>query len=106
MAIDDNFPDVPGALAYTTQRLKDELTRKGLLERFTGGNDIVQDETWTETACQIIKTGTKLATVENIDIAPTIAQLLEVPMRSASEHVLEEILQEPIRAATLKTGNQ
>src|SRR5271166_3011012 len=55
-SIDDNFPDVPGALAYTTQRLKDELARKGLLQRFEGGNDVVQDEIWTETACEIIRT--------------------------------------------------
>ena len=54
-SIDDNFPDVPGALAYTTPRLKDELTRKGLLERFEGGNDVVQDEIWTEAACWVIR---------------------------------------------------
>jgi predicted AlkP superfamily pyrophosphatase or phosphodiesterase len=54
-SIDDNFPDVPNALAYTTQRLKDELTRKGQLQRFEGGNDVVQDEIWTETACDIIR---------------------------------------------------
>ena len=54
-SIDDNFPDVPDALAYTTPRLKDELTRKGLLGRFEGGNDVVQDEIWTEAACDIIR---------------------------------------------------
>ena len=54
-SIDDNFPDVPGALAYTTPRLKDELTRKGLLGRFEGGNDVVQDEIWTEAACWVIR---------------------------------------------------
>jgi predicted AlkP superfamily pyrophosphatase or phosphodiesterase len=54
-SIDDNFPDVPGALAYTTPRLKDELSRKGLLDRFEGGNDVVQDEIWTEIACQVIR---------------------------------------------------
>jgi predicted AlkP superfamily pyrophosphatase or phosphodiesterase len=54
-SIDDNFPDVPNALAYTTPRIKDELMRNGLLQRFEGGNDVVQDEIWTETACQIIR---------------------------------------------------
>jgi arylsulfatase A-like enzyme len=54
-SIDDNFPDVPGALAYTTPRLKDELARKGLLARFEGGNDVVQDEIRTEVACQVIR---------------------------------------------------
>jgi hypothetical protein len=52
-----------------------------------------------------IKIGQRLTTVENIDIAPTIARLLAVPLPSASGHVLEEILHEPIQAATLKTGN-
>jgi predicted AlkP superfamily pyrophosphatase or phosphodiesterase len=55
-SIDDNFPDVPGALAYTTKRLKDELAQKGQLERFEGGNDVVQDEIWTEAACEVIRT--------------------------------------------------
>jgi Type I phosphodiesterase / nucleotide pyrophosphatase len=54
-SIDDNFPDVPGALGYATSRIKDDLKRKGLLERFEGGNDVVQDEIWTETACEIIR---------------------------------------------------
>ncbi len=54
-SIDDNFPDVPGALAYTTPRLKDELSKKGLLRRFEKGNDIVQDEIWTEAACEVIR---------------------------------------------------
>jgi predicted AlkP superfamily pyrophosphatase or phosphodiesterase len=54
-SIDDNFPDVPGALAHTTQRIKEELSRKGLLERFSGGNDVVQDEIWTEAACEVIR---------------------------------------------------
>jgi predicted AlkP superfamily pyrophosphatase or phosphodiesterase len=52
--IDDNFPDVPGPLAHTTPRLKDELARKGLIDRFKWGNDMVQDEIWTETACHVI----------------------------------------------------
>lgn len=54
-SIDDNFPDVPGPLAYTTQRLKDELARKGLIDRFKWGNDMVQDEIWTEAACHVIR---------------------------------------------------
>ena len=54
-SIDDNFPDVPGPLAHTTPRLKDELARKGLIERFKWGNDMVQDEIWTEAACHIIR---------------------------------------------------
>ncbi len=54
-SIDDNFPDVPVALAYTTPRLKDELARKAQLQRFEAGNDVVQDEIWTDAACQIIR---------------------------------------------------
>jgi predicted AlkP superfamily pyrophosphatase or phosphodiesterase len=54
-AIDDNFPDVPDPLPYTTPRLKEELERAGLLRRFEGGNDVVKDEIWTEAACRIIR---------------------------------------------------
>ncbi len=53
-SIEDNFPEVPGALEHTTPRLKDELMRKGLIERFKWGNDVVQDEVWTEAACHVI----------------------------------------------------
>jgi predicted AlkP superfamily pyrophosphatase or phosphodiesterase len=54
-SIDDNFPDVPGALAYTTPRIKDEMARKRLLERYTEDNEVVQDEIWTDIACTIIR---------------------------------------------------
>jgi predicted AlkP superfamily pyrophosphatase or phosphodiesterase len=55
-SIDDNFPDVPNALAFTTPRLKEELTRNGLIGRFEEeDNEVVQDEIWTEAACQIIR---------------------------------------------------
>ena len=54
-SIDDNFPDVPGPLAHTTPRLKDELARMGLLDRFKWGNDMVQDEIWTEATCHVIR---------------------------------------------------
>jgi predicted AlkP superfamily pyrophosphatase or phosphodiesterase len=54
-SIDDNFPDVPNALAFTTPRLMEELRRNGLLARFEAGNDVVQDEIRTEAACQIIR---------------------------------------------------
>jgi hypothetical protein len=39
-----------------------------------------------------IKSGKRLATVENIDVAPTIARLLGVSLKDASGRVLEEIL--------------
>jgi predicted AlkP superfamily pyrophosphatase or phosphodiesterase len=54
-SIDDNFPDVPGPLAHTTPKLKEELARMGLIERFKWGNDMVQDEIWTEAACHVIR---------------------------------------------------
>jgi predicted AlkP superfamily pyrophosphatase or phosphodiesterase len=54
-SIDDNFPDVPDALTYTTPRLKEELARDGSLGRFAGANDVVQDEIWTEATCRIIR---------------------------------------------------
>jgi predicted AlkP superfamily phosphohydrolase/phosphomutase len=49
-SIDDNFPDITDALAQTTPWLKVELARKGLIERFIWGNDVVQDEVRTEAA--------------------------------------------------------
>lgn len=51
----DNFPDVPNALRYTNAQLKDELAKKGLLQRFEGGGGVVRDEIWTEAACQVIR---------------------------------------------------
>ncbi|MDR3633744.1 MAG: alkaline phosphatase family protein [Isosphaeraceae bacterium] len=54
-SLDDNFPDVPDALRYTTPRLKEELTEKGLLQRFEGGGGVVRDEVWTEAACHVIQ---------------------------------------------------
>jgi predicted AlkP superfamily pyrophosphatase or phosphodiesterase len=54
-SIDDNFPDVPGALLYTTPRLKEELAKNQQIERFEKGNDVVQDEIWTDVVCQIIR---------------------------------------------------
>ncbi|MEO6810968.1 MAG: nucleotide pyrophosphatase/phosphodiesterase family protein [Isosphaeraceae bacterium] len=51
----DNFPDVPDQLSYTTPRLKQELTDKGLLQRFSKGGGPVRDEVWTEAACQSIR---------------------------------------------------
>ncbi len=53
--IDDNFPDVPNALQYTTPRLKDELTERSLLARFDRGGGVVRDEIWTEAAATVIR---------------------------------------------------
>jgi predicted AlkP superfamily pyrophosphatase or phosphodiesterase len=54
-SIDDNFPDVPDQLLYTTPRLKEALAAKGLLDRFAGGGGVVRDEIWAEAACQVIR---------------------------------------------------
>jgi predicted AlkP superfamily pyrophosphatase or phosphodiesterase len=54
-SLGDNFPDVPDQLRYTTPRLKEELTRAGLLGRFDGGGGVVRDEVWTEAACRVIR---------------------------------------------------
>jgi len=53
-SLDDNFPDVPDQLRYTTPRLKDELTKSGHLQRF-GDGPVARDEIWTEAACQVIR---------------------------------------------------
>jgi predicted AlkP superfamily pyrophosphatase or phosphodiesterase len=42
-----------------------------------------------------IKASKKLATVENIDVAPTIARLLGVSLENAAGRVIEEILMDP-----------
>src|SRR3954463_11870524 len=54
-SLEDNFPDVPDQLRYTTPRLKEELARAGFLDRFEGGGGVVRDEVWTEAACRVIR---------------------------------------------------
>lgn len=54
-SLDDNFPDVPEALRFTSPRLKEELADTGLLARFDPGGGPVRDEIWTEAACRIIR---------------------------------------------------
>jgi predicted AlkP superfamily pyrophosphatase or phosphodiesterase len=54
-SLDDNFPDVPDQLRYTTPRLKEELAKAGLLDRFEDGGGPVRDEVWTEAACRAIR---------------------------------------------------
>jgi predicted AlkP superfamily pyrophosphatase or phosphodiesterase len=39
-----------------------------------------------------IKTGSRLGTIDNADVAPTVARLLGVPLEDATGHVLTEIL--------------
>jgi predicted AlkP superfamily pyrophosphatase or phosphodiesterase len=54
-SIDDNMPDVPEELRYTTPRLKDELEGAGYLPRFTKGGQVARDEVWAEAACRVIR---------------------------------------------------
>src|SRR4051812_46350510 len=54
-SLEDNFPDVPDQLRYTTPRLKEELAEAGLLQRFDDGGGVVRDEIWTEAACRVIR---------------------------------------------------
>ncbi|WP_435016374.1 alkaline phosphatase family protein [Tundrisphaera sp. TA3] len=53
-SIDDNFPDVPDQLRYTTPRLKEELAQSGHLARFERGGPVNRDDVWTEAACRVI----------------------------------------------------
>jgi predicted AlkP superfamily pyrophosphatase or phosphodiesterase len=53
--IDDNFPDVPDQLRYTSSRLKGPLQAAGLLERFNDGGGVVRDEIWAEAACRTLR---------------------------------------------------
>ena len=42
-----------------------------------------------------IKASTRITAVENIDVAPTMARVLGVPLENASGRVLEEVLRDP-----------
>ena len=42
-----------------------------------------------------IKSGAKIPTFENINVAPTIVRLLGISLKNASGRVLSEILLEP-----------
>ena len=59
-SLDDQFPDVPDAVAYTTPRLRTELIGKGLLKdetqaSFRKASVVGLDYVWTEAACHIIR---------------------------------------------------
>ena len=51
-----------------------------------------------------IKAGTKLTTVDNIDVAPTIARLLDVSLEHATGRVLDEILYDAKSESTPRRG--
>jgi predicted AlkP superfamily pyrophosphatase or phosphodiesterase len=44
-----------------------------------------------------IRAGVRLATIPNVDVAPTIAALLSIGMKNTTGHLLKEILAEPPR---------
>ena len=59
-SFDDQFPDVPDALAYTTPRLRTELIEKGFLQdetqvTFRKASVVGLDYVWTEAACHVIR---------------------------------------------------
>ncbi len=59
-SFDDQFPDVPNALDYTTPRLRKELIEKGLLRdekhsSFRNASFVGLDYVWTEAACHLIR---------------------------------------------------
>jgi len=58
-ALDDNFPDVPDALAYTSPRLRAELIHGGILESDSSPAFLVRgaaraDEAWTAAAVHLL----------------------------------------------------
>jgi predicted AlkP superfamily pyrophosphatase or phosphodiesterase len=60
-SIEDNFPDSPGALNYTTPRLRRELISGGQLaneqhEGFFALGEPRHDEIWLQAACRLIRT--------------------------------------------------
>jgi predicted AlkP superfamily pyrophosphatase or phosphodiesterase len=59
-SFDDQFPDVPNALDYTTPRLRSELIEMGLLRdethaSFRNASVVGLDYVWTEAACHLIR---------------------------------------------------
>ena len=59
-SFDDQFPDVPNSLEYTTPRLRTELIEKGLLRdesqaSFRSVSVVGLDYVWTEAACHLIR---------------------------------------------------
>ncbi len=59
-SFDDQFPDVPNALDYTTPRLRTELIEKGFLRdethaSFRNSSVVGLDYVWTEAACHLIR---------------------------------------------------
>ena len=59
-SFDDQFPDVPNALDYTTPRLRKELIEKGFLQdekhsSFRKASMVGLDYVWTEAACHLIR---------------------------------------------------
>ena len=59
-SFDDQFPDVPNSLDYTTPRLRTELIKKGFLQdetqaSFRNVSVVGLDYVWTEAACHLIR---------------------------------------------------
>ncbi|MDG2391088.1 MAG: alkaline phosphatase family protein [Planctomycetaceae bacterium] len=59
-SFDDQFPDVPNSLDYTTPRLRTELIELGLLQdethaSFRKASMVGLDYVWTEAACHLIR---------------------------------------------------
>jgi predicted AlkP superfamily pyrophosphatase or phosphodiesterase len=57
--VDDNFPDVPDQISYTTPRLREELITARILEgtndsTFRGQSAPVKDQIWTAAAIQVL----------------------------------------------------
>ncbi len=58
--LDDNMPDVPEMLDYTTPRLLEALRQQGHLSadgaNFNKGSALVRDVIWTKAACHVLRT--------------------------------------------------
>ena len=60
-SLDDDFPDTPNNVLYTTPRLRKELLSAGILAderdfKFRALTSPGRDEVWTKAACHVIKT--------------------------------------------------
>ncbi|HTD67248.1 MAG TPA: ectonucleotide pyrophosphatase/phosphodiesterase, partial [Candidatus Limnocylindria bacterium] len=59
--LDDDFPDVPDSITYTTPKLRDELVAAGILKNssnasFTAQSAASRDQVWTAAASHVIRT--------------------------------------------------
>lgn len=91
--LDDNFPDTPGGVRYTTPKLREELAEQGLfadVDAFLQLSIPERDEVWTSAAAHLIRTRKPdllLVHLLSVDAASHEHGPLSEPALSALEQV-------------------